>query len=531
MKTSNWRLYAVLTAIAAVFAVWVLIGPAPVMAQAPTPAATPAPTLQPKRGGVLKAALLAGVKTLDPHKNPNQSEYWTDQLMYDYLVILDKNLDIKPALATEWKTSSDGLTWTFTLRKGVKFHNGRELKASDVVYSVQRIQDPKMASALTSNYKQVKSVEAPDDYTVVFNLSSPNAVLPTTLADARSAIVAKEVVEKNNGDLAMADAGSGPFRFVKQETDGTVVLERNPDYWDQPLPYLDGLRLMAIPDSTARVTALRTGDVDIASFITTNFISLLSQEKGVQVAEPPVSGQFYYLMFNLKQKPFDDIKVRQAIAYALDRQALTAVSLNNEGYPLLSAAIPPWHWAAAKPYYKPTSDLETAKKLLAESSAPNGFSFDLRIWSSQDYVVRSAQLIQEQLAPLKIVPKISQQGDWGTYWDPVTKGNFQTTIQGTGGNVDPDTWLYETFHTGGGKNYMSYSNPEVDKLLEQGRAEADREKRKGYYDQAQTLIAQDAPMAFLYNMKQTDAKRDYVMGFYHMPTMTFWALRETWLNK
>jgi peptide/nickel transport system substrate-binding protein len=135
------------------------------------------------------------------------------------------------------------------------------------------------------------------------------------------------------------------------------------------------------------------------------------------------------------------------------------------------------------------------------------------------------------LAPLKIVPKISQQGDWGTYWDPVTKSNFQTTIQGTGGNVDPDTWLYETFHTGGGKNYMSYSNPEVDKLLEQGRAEADREKRKGYYDQAQTLIAQDAPMAFLYNMKQTDAKRDYVMGFYHMPTMTFWALRETWLNK
>lgn len=494
---------------------------------APTTATASSDTSKP--GGELKVGLLASVKTLDPHKNPNQSEYWTAQLIYDYLVSLDKDLQIQPGLATEWTASDDGLTWTFKLRDDVKFHNGRPLTAADVKYSFDRIKNPDTASALANSFKQVESVEAPDEHTVVFKLSAPYAVLPTSLADPRAAIVAKEVVEANDG-LATADGGSGPFMLKSVETDGSAILTKNPNYWVAGQPLLDSLRLTPIPDSTARVTALRTGDIDLASFITTNFISLLSQEKDVTVNEPPVSGQFYYLMMNNKVKPFDDPKVRQAIAYALDRDTLTQVSLNGEGYPLLAGPIPEWHWATAKPYYQGGSNIDKAKQLMAESSVPDGFTFDLAIWSSQDYVVRSAQLLQEQLAPLGIKINIVQNGDFTAYWTPVTKGDFQTTIQGTGGNVDPDTWLYETFHTGGGKNYMGYSNPEVDKLLEQGRAESEQAKRKTIYDQAQELIAADAPMAFLYNMKQTDAVRNTVKGFYHLPTMTLFALRQTWLD-
>jgi peptide/nickel transport system substrate-binding protein len=455
--------------------------------------------------------------------------------MYDYLVMLDQQLNTQPSLATGWSVSDDGLTWTFKLQEGVKFHNGRELTAADVKYSMERIMNPETASTIATRLSMVESIETPDDYTVAFNLSTPNAVLAAALADPRAAIVAKEIVEEH-GDLSQVEAGSGPFKFVSLEVDETVVLERNPDYWQmgadgEPLPYVDRLELMPIPDNSARNTALRTGDVDIITFVTTNFISLLREESDIVIPENATSAQYYYLLMNCTTEPFSDVKIRQAIMYALDRETIAQVALGGEGYPLLAGNIPPWHWAAIQDPIYPKSDLEKAKQLLAESSAPDGFEFELRVWSPQDYVLRAAQVIYDQLAPLNITPKIEQHGEWASYWAPVTEGNFEATIQGTGGNTDPDFWTYEPFHTKGGKNYGKYSNPEVDKLLEQGREVSDQGKRKEIYAEAQRITAAEGPMAFLFNMNQTEAWRDYVKGFYHLPTMHIIALKETWLDK
>jgi peptide/nickel transport system substrate-binding protein len=483
----------------------------------------------PRAGGDLRVGVHATMKNFDPHKAPNQPEYWTDQLMYDYLLMLDQDLLIQPALATEWDVSDDGLTWTFQLRDGVRFHNGRDLTADDVKYSFARIMDPETASAQASNFSVVKAVEAPDPQTVVIHLASPNVVLPSILADPRSAIVAKEIVEAT-GDLSQTDAGSGPFTFDGLGADGSATLVRNDDYWQENRPYVDRVVLQPIPESATRNTALRTGDVDMVTFVTANFISLLRQDPNVVIPELATSGQYYYLLMNSAEEPFSDLKVRQAIFHALDRNVITQVSLAGEGVPLLAAAIPPWHWAAAEPVYT-APNLDQAKQLLSESSQPDGFEFTLRVWSPQDYAQRSAQLIQEQLAPLNIKPNIELQADWATYWTPVQDGKFQATIQGTGGNTDPDVWLYEPFHTGGSKNYTNYSNPEVDKLLDEGRQTADQEERKRIYQEAQAIIATDGPMAFLYNMNQTEAWQSYVKGFYHVPTMNLQALTQTWLKR
>lgn len=487
-----------------------------------------------KRGGTIRVGLLTEVKNLDPHKAPNQPEYWTDQLVYDYLVTLDAGMDTHPSLATDWSVSDDGLTWTFNLEEGVMFHNGRELTADDVKYSIERIMNPETASTLAASFSMVESIETPDEYTMVFNLATPNSVLPTSLADPRAAIVAQEIVEEA-GDLSQIEAGSGPYEFVDLEVDGTVILEKNRDYWQMgedgaSLPYLDRVELVPIPDNSARNTALRTKDVDLITFVTTNFITLLRDDPNLIIPETATSGQFYHLLMNTIVEPFDDLKVRQAIANALDRKTITEISLNGEGIPLLAGSIPAWHWAAADPIF-PESNLAKAQELLAESSHPDGFDFELRVWAPQDYVLRSAQLIQEQLAPLNINLNIEQQGEWASYWEPVTSGTFQSTIQGYGGNTDPDVWLYEPFHTDGGKNFGAYSDAEVDALLEQARQESDPGVRKALYDQVQNMVVEDAPMAFLYNMNQTEAWQSYVQGFYHLPTMHIIALKQTWLDK
>jgi peptide/nickel transport system substrate-binding protein len=519
---------------------------APKATESPRPAATSAPAATtvpaaptiasatgkdgtPKPGGTLKFAVHAVIQKLDPHKAPNQAEYWVDQLMYDYLVQFDDAINIQPSLATGWKMSTDGMTWTYSLRKGVMFHNGRELKAADVKYSIERILDPKNASSGADAFKDVASIDIADDYTVVFKMKQPNGALNIGLANPRSAIVAREIVEAK-GDLSQVDAGSGPFMFGGLKADGTVTLNRNPNYWETGLPYLDRVEMLPITDTNARVSALRSKDEDVIAFVTTNSVTLLRAEPGVIIPDLPTSGVFYYLAMNNKVKPFDDIKVRQAIAYAVDRDLHVRVALNGEGYPLKAGPIPPWHWAAAEPVYK-QPNLQKAKELLAQSSVPNGFEFDLRIWSANEAPVRSAQILAQELAPLNIVPKINLQPDHTSYLVPVNNGSFTSNIDGMSNGTDPDAWLYDRFLSTGGRNIWKYSNPEVDKLLNEGRQELDQKKRKDIYDKVQNILAVDAPAVFLYNVNQTEAWRDYVKGYTHNSTITPLNLKKAWLAK
>jgi peptide/nickel transport system substrate-binding protein len=481
----------------------------------------------PKHGGVLTVGSFGPYGHLDPHGTPNQTELWLIQLVYSYLVRYDQNLNLRPDLTTSWERP-DPKTYVFHLRHGVRFHNGRELTSADVKYSVLRIMDPKTGSSRRLRYDSVDQVETPDPYTVVFRLKYPDNVLPYVLADPASAIVAKEIVEQP-GALQTMDAGSGPFKLERLGSDSSASVVRNPDYYERGKPYLDRIALPYIPDNSARITALRTGDIDMATFLVTNQIQVLQRDTSVVVTDGR-SGQFYFLALNIREKPFDDANVRRAIAWAIDRDALVKGALAGEGYPLDAGPIPPWHWAGLKtPIFH--HDPARAKQLLAASEAPSGFTFTIRVWAPQDYVVDTASLIQQQLQPLGIKIQIMQQADFTTYFAPVLKGDYQATIQGYSGNVHPDDWLYERFRTGGATNITRYSNSTVDDLLQRARVAPAQDREATLYSQVQQIIAQDVAMVFLYNMRQAEAHRTYVKGFVHLPTLTLAGLTTTWLDR
>ena len=487
----------------------------------------PASAQVPKRGGTLTVGLLGPIDRPDPHANPNQPALWLVQLLYSYLVQYDRNLNLRPDLATSWERT-DSKSYVFHLRRGARFHNGREVTSADVKYSIERIMDPKTGSSRRLRYASVDKVEASDPYTIVFRLKYPDNVLPYVLADPASAVVAREVVEKED-NLLRSEAGSGPFKLESLTSDGGAVLVRNGDYYDKEKPYVDRVILRSIPDNSARMTAVRTKDVDIATFLVTHQIEVLRKDPTVVVSDGR-SGQYYILALNTRRKPLDDVRVRQAIAWALDRNAIVKGALSGEGFPLDAGPIPAWHWAGIKTeIFKP--DVAKAKQLLASSSAPNGFMLNIRVWAPQDYVVDAASLIQEQLQPLGIKVQIEQQADWPTYWNPVQNGNYDATIQGFGGNTHPVDWLDESFRTGGTLNITGYSNPKVDDLLQRARVTPTPERQAEIYAEVQQIIAQEVAMVFVYNMKQATAYRTDVKGFYHMPNLTLAGVVDTWLDR
>jgi peptide/nickel transport system substrate-binding protein len=488
-----------------------------------------APTLAqtPKRGGTINVGILAPISRMDPHTAPNQPAFWTIGLIYSYLVQYDKDLQLRPDLATSWERP-DPRTHVFRLRRGVKFHNGREVTSTDVKYSIERIMDPRTGSSRRLRYASVERVEAPDPTTVVFRLRHPDNILPYLLADPASAIVPREVVERE-GDLQRVAIGSGPFMLERLTADGGAVLVRNPDYYERGKPYVDRVNLRNIPDNSARMTAVRTGDIDIATFLVTQQLPLLRRDPSVIVTDG-LSGQYYFLALNARRPPYNDMKVRQAVAWALDRDTLVRVALAGEGFPLNAGPLPPWHWAGMKtPIFR--RNLDRAKQLLSESSATRGFTLTIRVWASQDFVIDAVALIQQQLEPLGIRVQMEQQADWSTYWNPVLQGDYEATIQGFGGNAHPDDWLYERFRTGGGSNYGAYSNPKVDDLLLRSRVAPTPERQAELYAQVQQIIAEEAAVIFLWNMKQATAHRADVKGYYHMPTLTLPVLKDTWLDR
>lgn len=494
-------------------------------------ASTAAAQAEIKTGGVLRVGWNYSGGTFDPHKGiVHGPDYWVIKLVYDTLVDLDKDLQIVPELAESWEISADGLSYTFHLVEGVRFHNGRELTSADVRYSFERLLNPDTGASRRANYADIASIDTPDPYTVTFTLSNPNAVFLTQLTQAAASIVAEEGVLEH-GDLSQHEAGSGPFVLRGTQDDGTIVIDKNPDYFRSGLPYLDGVTFTTVPDNQARNTAVRTGDLDLITHVTDNYIGLLRQDPNVVIPEGDgASGQFFSFIMNVRKAPFDDVKVRQAISYALDRETLTRIGLDGEGFTLSGAAIPPWHWAAIDPVFQ-GADMDTAKRLLSESGYPDGFEFTLRVWSPQQFAVRAAQMIQAALAPLGIRVTIDQQGDWATYWGAVTGATYDATLQGFGGNIDPHDFLFEAFREGGGRNVMGYVNPRVQELLIEGLRVTDRDARKAIYAELQHILVEDSPQVFIWNQKQSEAHQSYVKGFYHHATLDLSALVTTWLDR
>jgi peptide/nickel transport system substrate-binding protein len=478
-----------------------------------------------KRGGTMVGAISADPEGFDPHITSAHSSFEILENVYDTLVTVDESLNMVPSLAESWEISDDNVTWTFTLRQGVTFHNGRPLTAEDVVYSYERIMNPDTGSGVAWRFGSVESVEAIDDLTVAINLTEPSPNLLGRIGAYKGmSIVPKEIVE--DGSVGTIPVGTGPFRFVEYVPGDRVVLEANADYWEAGKPYLDELILKIIPDETVRLTNLQTGEVDWVDSLPPQRVTKLATS-GEVIVDMVSGGDYWYIGLNLNREPFDDVRVRQAVAYAVNRADVAAAAKWDTATPN-DGPIPPdsfWYYDY-QPYEQ---DLETARQLLADAGYPDGFDTEFMPTSFYEETVRTAQVLQAQLSQIGINADIRTL-EWGTWLEEEGSGNFDMYICGWIGNIDPDDFFYAQHHTGQIFNFTGYSNPEVDDLLDAGRVETDEAARKDIYDEVQQMIIDEAPYVYLYNPAVVQAWQPYVHGYSAIGTNAK-RFENTWIDR
>ena len=478
----------------------------------------------PKMGGTLRAAISADPVNLDPHLSSAHSTYQVLENVYNQLVGLDDGLQVIPELAESWTVSEDMLTYTFKIRQGVTFHNGRELTAEDVVFSYERILDPETQSGWAYLLEPVDTISAPDPQTVVITTKEIYAPLLTKLASQGTAIVPREEVEA--GTLSEKPVGTGPFVFVDFVPADRVTLQRNDNYWEEGLPYLDEIIYRPIPDEIVKQTNLETQNVDWVDNVPAQDANQLMESPDF-VVESVAANTYNYLGVNTTREPLNDKRVRQAISYALDREEIAAIALYDLAAPSQSPIPEGNFWRSEyAPYGR---DLERAQQLLEEAGVGDGFA--LEFMPAQDYpeTVRSAEAAQAQLADIGIDATLRPL-EWSTWLDEEGQGNFDIYLCSWIGMVDPDDYFYAQHHTGEIFNFTGYSNPELDALLDQGRQTLDQEERKQIYDQIQQILIDDLPYIVTFTTTNVDAWQPYLQGYTTRPDSAV-IFKNTWLDQ
>ncbi|MBZ5706542.1 MAG: ABC transporter substrate-binding protein [Acidobacteriia bacterium] len=429
---------------------------------------------------------------LDPRIGIDGQSERIDELIFDDLLDRDEHLNVKPALAESWDIP-DPKTYIFHLHHGVTFHDGRPLTSRDVKWTFDSLLQGKIRSTKAAVYRLVERIEAADDYTVVFHLKEPFATLLWNLSDG-----AIGIVPYGSGDeITRTPIGSGPFRFVSAEQDKEVILERNDNYWGEKA-HLKRVRFAVIPDTTTRALELRKGSADIASnALTFDMVLALEREPSLQVQRAPGT-ILSYLAFNLRDPILKDVRVRQALAYAIDRRPLLEYLDRGFARPAYSV-LPPESWAYNDDVPRYDYNPGRARQLLNQAGYPavNGARFHLTMKTSTEESTRlMAAVLQQQLRDVGIALDI-RTFEFATFFSDVIHGEFQFySLRWIGGNEDPDIFEY-VFHsakfTPNGANRSFYSNPRVDALIDQARSELDQNTRKQLYAEIQRVLANDLP--------------------------------------
>jgi peptide/nickel transport system substrate-binding protein len=441
----------------------------------------------PKSGGTATIALENELRTLDPSDSSLLVEREVFYNMYDSLFTIDPSTKIKAGLVTVWDVS-DPLNYKFTLQSGVKYHDGTPFNGQSVKANIERYKTA-AKSKRKSDLASVKSVEVTDDTHVIFHLSKANATLLATLVDRAGMMLSMDAVTKGgqNFSVAPAGAGSGPFQFVEWKRDDHLTLKKNAGYWKSGLPYLDGLTYRAISDVNAIVSALKTGDIDIARTIGGKDVASFKADSNFIYKDMPAVG-FNGFELNAGAPPFNDPAKRQAVATAVDRYSILKninFNIGVVGY----GPIPPSSWA-----FDPTEKIYDKADPAKAKSIATGFTFTYKT-TSDPVLQQQAQLIQSEMAAAGITMQI-QTEEFAAYQQECQAHQFQACAVGWSGRIDPDGNMYAWWHTGGDFNDSQYSNSQVDAWLDDARTNSDQTKRKQDYQNAQKQIAQDAPYVF-----------------------------------
>jgi len=429
---------------------------------------------------------------LDPRVGIDAQSERIDALIFDDLLDRDEHLNVKPALAERWEIP-DPLTYVFHIRHGVRFHDGRSLTSHDVKWTFDSLLQGKIRTTRAAAYRYVDHVEAPDDYTIVFRLKEPFSTLLWNLSDGAMGIVPYGALTEMTGH----PVGSGPFRFVSAEQDKEVIVERNDDYWNEK-PHVPRLHFVVVPDTTTRALELRKGSADIASNALTSDMVLALEKEPNLVVQRARGTVLSYLAFNLRDPVLRDVRVRQALAYAIDRQPMIQYLWRDFARPA-DSILPPQSWAYNADVPRYGFDPEKARQILdAAGYGPvNSVRFHLTMKTSTEETTRlMVAVLQQQLRDVGIALDI-RTFEFATFFADVTSGAYQMySLRWIGGNEDPDIFEY-AFHSDKfpphGANRSFYVNPRLDALIKEGRSETDLGRRKAVYADIQTILATDLP--------------------------------------
>ncbi|TLH67013.1 ABC transporter substrate-binding protein [Mycolicibacterium cosmeticum] len=440
--------------------------------------------------GNLIAAIAGEPDQLDPQKTSAYFSFEVLENVFDTLVEPDADLTMRPALAQSWETSPDQLVWTFRLRRGVTFHDGSPLTAADVVYSYRRVIDEKLANA--DKLSAVTDIGAPDEHTVRITVAHPTPNLLTNLGGFKGmAIVQRRNVE--DGQIATHPVGTGPFAFVARKSGDSITLRANARYW-AGAPKIPGVTFRFISEPSTALSALQAGEIDWTDAVPAQRVGQLRNDDSLHLAVTP-SNDYWYLALNQARAPWNDVRVRQAVAYAIDRPSIVQATSYGTAQ-ANQLAIPegnPWF----VPYDRYRRDIEKSRRLLQQAGAAPK-TMDVLVTTEYPQTVTAAQVIADNLAPLGITANI-RTVDFATWLDEQNSGHFDMLMMGWLGNIDPDDFYYAQHHTGGASNAQKFSDPRVDALLDAGRTQTDRQARKDDYARAATLIADEVSYIYLYN--------------------------------
>ncbi len=485
----------------------------------------------------ITVAVGAAFSTLDPYDCPDVMTRAVAKSIYEGLFTWDKDLNAIPQLAEGYEVSEDGLVYTIKLKTGVKFHDGSDFNADAVKKNFDRFLNPENRLSRLSSYALIEKVEAADPTTAIFTLKKPLSGFIGRLAATTPQMICPSYLDQygSNKQLATRACGTGPYVFKSfSPTDGLVV-EKNPNYRVPGIPKLDGITFVPVVENSTRAAMLRTGEAHFISPLPVEQIAQLKNDKSIEIQTMP-SLMSRYLSINNRVKPFSDKRVREAINYAINKEALCKVAYSGYAVPQ-EGIIPPKLPTALKmgpwPY-----DPQKARELLKDAGYPNGFETTLWSGYSNTTAAKAVQFIQQQLAQvgIKVQTRLLEPGvrtnDVYSVKNPDDAKVRLYYIGWADSTMDPDLTIRPILDSREAPpkfmNAAYYSNPELDKLLDQAVEERDPTKRRELYNQAQKLVWEDAPWAFLLYEESTAGANVHLKNFLLRPDGGFDFYEASW---
>ena len=439
----------------------------------------------PRRGGTLTVGIVADHVSLDPPWNASVVDIGLTQSLYDNLLMIQPDLSVKPELATSWEANGDLSSYTFHLRKGVKFHHGKDFKAEDVLFTFNRLLDPVLDSPARSTFETIKDMTIIDDYTIRFDLTGPNAFFPESTSIYQARILPADVdVDR----LTLEEFGTGPFKILEHEPGIRTTMVRNEDYWEEGKPYLDEMIYLNIKEAATRAEALKNGDVDVVYQLEPQSVADIEAHPDTTVIKA-ASLSWIGMDMDNRVPPFDNILVRKAMQAVTDRDFLRQAAMLGLGANAYHQ-IPPNDVRFAPQYAPPEYNVELAKSLLAEAGYPDGIDITLFTSDVGAGMIEMAVAYKELAEPAGIRVEIQRTSPDG-YWDAVWTVEPFTMVFWFG-RANPDQALSIQLLSTSSWNAPRYNNPVFDDLVIRARGEK-LEQQKETYAEIQRILIDEVP--------------------------------------